>query len=104
MTIMQGDAYYLPFKLFVDKIEILPANVETIEFSLGNLLKYYPGDVEYRDECYQLYLSQQETFKLSPKSSLKVIVRIKFPGSPDVVRGTLADSINVEASTSREVL
>ena len=69
MTIMQGDAYYLPFKLLVDKTEILPANVETIEFSLGNLLKYYPGDVEYRDECYQLYLSQQETFKLSPKSS-----------------------------------
>lgn len=104
MTIMQGDAYYLPFKLLVDDTEVVPANVETIEFSLGNLLKYYPGDVEYRDEYYQLYLSQQETFKLSPKSSLKVIVRIKFPGSPDVVRGTLADPINVEASTSREVL
>ncbi len=104
MTIMQGDAYYLPFKIVVDDTEVVPANVETIEFSLGNLLKYYPEDVEYRDEHYQLYLSQQETFKLSPKSSLKVIVRIKFPGSPDVVRGTLADPINVEASTSREVL
>ena len=41
---------------------------------------------------------------MSPKRSLKIIVRIKFPGSPDVVRGTLAEPINVEASRSREVL
>lgn len=104
MTIMQGDAYYLPFKILVDQTEVTPAAVETIEFSIGNLLKYYPGEVEYNDGKFQLYLSQQETFKMSPKTSLKVIVRIKFPGAPDVVRGTLAESIAVEASRSREVL
>lgn len=104
MTIMQGDAYYLPFKIKVENTEITPADVEIVEFSLGNLLKYYPGDVEYRNGAWQLYLSQQETFRMSTKSELQVIVRIKFPGQPDVVRGTLADYINIEASRSREVL
>ena len=49
MQIMQGDQYNIPFEISDSQgAAILPAQVESVEFSIGNMRKSYPDNAAVR--------------------------------------------------------
>ncbi len=99
-NIMQGDAYCVPFRIRSGGTEITPELVDTVEITIGELTKTYPGEVDY-DMGWIVPLSQQDTFRLGP-SLQPVQVRIKFI-TGDVV-GASCGCVCVGDSLSKAVL
>lgn len=78
-------------------------HVDGIEFSFGDLKKYYPGnDVKYDDDTGKFYvhLTQEETLKFG--RSLAVQVRVKFINGNVIL--TCKKTVSVEESLSKELL
>ena len=101
MQIMQGDQYNIPFEISDSQGEaILPAQVESVEFSIGNMRKSYPDEVTYSGGQYLFPITQQEAFSM--QNSVPVQIRVKFSNG-DIV-GASAGGINVAASISKAVL
>lgn len=104
ISIMQGDALYLPVKLTLNGEPVTPDAVEAVRFTFGNLYKAYPGEVEWDAASgrFNLPLSQDETFALQP-GSLRVIVRPKFKDSS--IRGwRAATEIQVLPCEDKELM
>lgn len=86
--IKQGDAYSIPVKLTLNGEEILPENVELVEFMLGSRIRrVYPDEVSCDDGAFYFPLTQAETLGLAAGLTLPLDVRVKFAGGN--VIGTL---------------
>ena len=104
--IMQGDELYIPFIIKHNNEYLKIEEVERIQFSVGELIKYYnrtnPEEVTYDEETHQFRfpITQEESFEFS--GSLKCQVRIKFTSGD--IRGRVLGDIEVQNSENREVL
>lgn len=108
MKIKQGDSYALDFNLKQDGVPIKPNMVDDIEICIGTTVrKTYAGGLlnfDSKSMKWYLRLSQEETFAME-EGTHEVEGRVKYKGVPfsDVI-GVKLGTINVIASTSREVL
>lgn len=100
--IMQGDQYFLPFKIKVDGEYVDINTVDTIEFVIGDLIKKYPEEVTYNnvDNIFKFYLTQEETLSLVGFPEIQVRLKDK----EGYVYGKKYGRINVQYSLSKEVL
>lgn len=98
--IMQGDSYYLSFNITVNNEEIDLSTINSIQFVVGDLIKYYnnddTGEVTYNDETktFLFPLSQQETFNIT--GTVESQIRIKF--TDNTIVGKYLGSINIQES------
>lgn len=105
-TIKQGDAYTIPATIKLNGAAIAKADVDTVEFMIGdNIRKLYPGEVIY-DETEGKYLvpvTQQETFSLEADATVPFDYRVKFVGGA-VMGPKKMTYITVVDAVSTEVL
>lgn len=102
MAILQGDAYALPFTI-KDKngIYLTDELVDTIEFSIGTLTKYYPSSIGYESSKFYFPLSQEESLALT--SALTPIqVRVKL--TDGTVVGKDLPPININECITKKVI
>ena len=104
-TIKQGDAYSLPVAVTLDNAAINIADIECVEFYIGNLRKTYPAEASYDVGSGYFYvpLTQQETFAFEADASLDLDVRVKFVGG-NVMGVKRMGIVNVVDATSEVVL
>ena len=105
ISIMQGDSYQKPFTLrTLDGTLITPEMVLTLEITIGNLTRTYPGAVRYDEENGQWLfpLTQEQTFTFKAGRTPPVQARIKF--NDESVVGAKGKTIYVSASRSKGVM
>lgn len=75
---VRGATYQLEVKLTENKQVIDNGLIDTIEFTFGEISKYYPTDCRYDEQkqCYTVYLTQEDT--LAFNKPIKSQVRVKF--------------------------
>ena len=88
-SMVQGDAYSLDVTIKNNGSPINISDVKTVEFTLFNFKKIYPGDAEYSDGKFHIPLCQMQ-------------VRVKFK-SGDVI-GSEIKQIDVAHALSKAVL
>lgn len=100
--ILQGDSYLVPIKLKIDGQYINLEDVKKIEFTFGDLKKYYTGEITYDENSnsFLFPLSQEETIAFQGPQQLEV--RVKF--IDDTVVGRLYGKVEVMYGASVEVL
>lgn len=105
ITIMQGDQYSLMFTGTADGEPLDLSRIERIEFCVGRLKKYWPGEVGTDQKGNFLFpLTQEETLGLRTTSQ-PIQIRVKFTGGDEAtVAGTNVGSINVMEGISKVVL
>lgn len=82
-TIKQGDAYALPVAIIWNNAAINPADIETVEFCLGDSFrKLYPDEVTFSEDDGNFYIpmTQEETLAFEADSVLDLDARVKFVG------------------------
>ena len=103
-VIMQGDNLFLAFNVTINDEPLDIETIDTIEFVVGELTKYYrtDGEVIYDEDSgvFLFPLSQEETFNFH--GSQKIQVRIKTTDGH--VIGKVIGNIDVVYSLSKEVL
>jgi hypothetical protein len=77
-------------------------DIKTIEFSFGDVRKYYPKDVTFDNSYFIVSLSQKDTFSLSTRKVCNYQARVLF--NDGSVKGTTPTEFSVIASESKEVL
>lgn len=102
---MQGDAYDLPIEIVVvDGPAVTPEDVKDVEIVIGSLRKtFVAGEVKFdRTTNEWLFpLSQEETFKFLPT---KIRGQVRLHWKTGEIEGYKLDTIDVDESTSKEVL
>ena len=80
--IKQGDAVVIPVKIRINGDELPVEEVEAVEFRSGDVRKMFPGEVTYDPEslCFQMPLTQEDTFSFPADDSVQFDVRVKFHG------------------------
>lgn len=103
VTIMQGDAYPLRFKITSDEEPININDVEIVEIIIGNVIRKYPDYIFYdvRNDKFVFTLTQEMTFNLA--GTQKMQVRVKFKNSGWVI-GEQMEDLHVIPSKSKEIL
>lgn len=97
---IQGDAYSLELAI-QNRGEPLDVElVDTVEVTLRNIRRTYPGEITYSDGKFYFPVKQDETFQLPQNSAIQV--RVKFK-SGDVI-GSPLQKIDVLTSLSKTVL
>lgn len=101
IKIKQGDAYDIQITLKDDTgAAITDAVVDTLEITLGQVVKKFPGDVTYSEGVFTFSLAQTETHGFS--GILPFQARVKFiDGS---VVGTSLGMAAISVSASKAVL
>jgi hypothetical protein len=104
-TIKQGDAYSLPVAVTLDNTAINIADIECVEFYIGELRKTYPAEATFDAGSGYFYvpMTQQETFAFEADSSLNLDVRVKFVGG-NVMGVKRMGIVNVVDATSEVIL
>lgn len=102
MSMMQGDAYAIPFTITDSGEELDLSAIHCIEFCVDNIRKNYPEDVIYKSDTGEFLfpITQEETFKLKGKAHCQI--RVHYT-SGNVI-GTDASNIPVRESISKVVL
>lgn len=104
--IMQGDEFFLPIKIKIDGENIDLNKINTIQFMIGDLVKYYKndnsGEITYNQETNEFYfpLSQEETFNMS--GSQEAQIRIKYESGE--IQGANIGVINILYSKTKETI
>lgn len=103
--IKQGDAFSLPVAAKLNGEYLNIADVDTVEFYIGDVRKLYPGDVTYDtdDSVFLVPLTQEETFRFPANGSVAVDVRVKFVGG-DVLGPKNMTYVPVFDARSEEVI
>lgn len=89
----QGDAFNLEIVLSVNMDD-----VEKIEFTVGNLVKVYPGEVNYvqPNELFLFPLKQEDTLKM--QDAVKYQARVKYKDgnviATKIYSGNVLDSLS----------
>ena len=102
MSYYQGDQYSFILKMEVNGAPMNLENVELIEFTIGQLSKKWPLEVQYNDERKEFYfpVTQQETFMFGTYE--KYQARIKYVNGE--VFGSHVNGINVKETLSRNII
>lgn len=102
MAYYQGDEYSFCFKLEVDGNTMNLEDVELIEFTIGDLSKSWPLQINYDEEnkVFLFPVTQEETFMFNTIE--KYQARIKYINGN--VYGTPVNRINVNKTLSRNVI
>lgn len=102
MSYYQGDQYSFILKMEVNGNPMDLTNVELIEFTIGNLSKEFPKEVQYNEQRKEFYfpVTQEETFQFNTYE--KYQARIKFINGE--VYGTPVNGINVKETLSRNII
>lgn len=101
MTIMQGDRFSLPIRITLGDQTLTDAEVAELRFTLGEIVKSYPGEITYDADHFYAPLEQEETFAL-PAGAATLVVRVKLKNN--AIRGyTTSATISVQHSNDREV-
>lgn len=100
--IYQGDAGYIILQITVGENPMDMEGVERIEFTIGNLSKSWPMDVEYHEDEQKFYfpVTQEETFDMD--GWVEYQARIKY--SINQVTGTPTNRMNVNDSLSKNII
>lgn len=100
--VMQGDQYYLPFKIKLDGEYIDVDNIELIEFVVGPLVKSFPEEVKYNseNEMFLFYLTEEETLKLSGFPE----IQIRIKDNDGYVYGKKYGKIDIQYGLSKTIL
>jgi len=103
--IKKGDAYALPVAVTLENSTIDIADIERIEFRLGNLRKVYPGQVRFNpaDGNFYIPLTQEETFAFEANTTVFIDARVKFTGG-NVMGVKKFGGVVIVDALSREVL
>ena len=82
IKIKQGDEYVIPVEIKINGEKVPIEDVEAVEFRTGDVRKVYPDDVGYDGEtgCFQMKLTQEDTFSLPADDAVQFDVRVKFRG------------------------
>lgn len=114
MIFQEGNTYVLQIPLTVNDEDIDINDVSLVEFMFEDIRKIYgtyeedgttkTGDVTYNsdEKCFEVPLSQEETFSLSENNIIKYQARVKF--TDNSVNGTCVYNGYVAESISKEVL
>ena len=114
MIFQEGNTYILQVPLTVNGEDIDIDEVSLVEFMFNDIRKIYgsyekgqetiTGDVTYNAEekCFEVPLSQQETFTLRENDIIRYQARVKF--TDNSVNGTCIYSGYIAESISKEVL
>ena len=77
MRIKQGNTYDVELTLALkDGTAVTDENAAKVEIILGNMKKYFPGEVVYGDDVWTMHLSQEDTFAL--EGVLTLTARVKL--------------------------
>lgn len=78
----QGDACVVPVKIRINGAEVPVEEVERAEFMVGSVRKLYPEEAVFDEEsgCFQVPLTQEDTFSLPEDEGVRFDVRVKFKG------------------------
>lgn len=100
MTIVQGNTYDYPIRILLNGLVMRDSDVSAIEFYFGDVRKTYPEDATFKDDCFYVHLTQEDTFAIKDFSTFEG--RIKFVSGK--VRHTPKLNIRLITVKSREVL
>lgn len=105
IKVKQGDAYSIPIKVNLDGATVAIADISLVEFYIGNIRKLYPADVSYDSAtgCFNIPMTQAETFSLPEGESVPMDIRVKFNGG-NIMGISRQIDISVIDAMSREVL
>lgn len=106
VVIKQGDAYGIPLEIQLNGETLTDADVEKVEVFIGEgIRKLFPGQITYVSEigCFSVQVTQEDTFTLPEGETIRVDVRVQFPGG--MVLGVI-DTLKVKVANaiSEEVL
>ena len=79
----QGNQFYLEIQLLDEQNEILDiSSVLKVQFTIGNLIKYYDGtseEVTYDEskKCFKIWLTEDETFKFEKQIAMDARILFK---------------------------
>lgn len=104
VVIKQGDAYGISLEIQLNGTTLSDADVEKVEVFVGDgIRKLYPGQITYVHElgCFSVPVTQEETFTLPEGETIRVDVRVQFPGGMvlgviDTLRVKVANAISEE--------
>ena len=102
--IMQGDQYQVPFHITINNEDINLEEVSSIQFVIGDLIKYYKkdntGTVIYNAEDKNFYfpISQEESLNLEGSQDSQV--RVKFVNG--IIQGKKIGNIDLMFSLTKE--
>lgn len=103
MVIIQGNTYRYPIQLKMGGKYITDKDVKKIEFSFGDIKKFYPSkDVTFDGSCFIVSLLQNDTFSLPTMKICKYQARVLF--NDDSVKSTTPKEFAVVETESKEVL
>lgn len=102
MNFFQGDQYSIMFQILTCQSPLDLTDVATIEFSLGDMVKSYPIEVEYDEDTHAFLfpVTQAETFKLDGYVDYQA--RIKYNNGN--VYGTPINKIMINNSISSNII
>ena len=104
VVIKQGDAYGIPLEIQLNGAALHADDVEQVEVYVGDTIrKLYPGQITYNDALgsFIVPVTQDETFELPEGETIRVDVRVQFPGGMvigviDELKAKVADAISEE--------
>lgn len=104
--IKQGDAYGIPLEIKLNDASLTADDVEVVEVFVGEgIRKLYPGEITYSAALgsFIVPVTQAETFTLPEGETVRVDVRVQFPGG--MVLGVIDElKVRVADAISEEVL
>ena len=82
LRIKQGDAYTVPVRVLANGSPINIADVEAVEFRIGDVRKLYPGQATYDGESgeFMVPLTQEDTLAMPEDDAVMFDLRVKFAG------------------------
>lgn len=105
-VIKQGDAYGIPLEIKLNGAALTASDVETVEVFVGDgIRKLYPDEITYNETLgsFIVPVTQEETFTLPEGETVRVDVRVQFPGG--MVLGVIDElKVRVADAISEEVL
>ena len=106
VVIKQGDAYGIPLEIKLNGTALAATDVETVEVYVGDSIrKLYPDEITYNETLgsFIVPVTQEETFTLPEGETVRVDVRVQFPGG--MVLGVIDElKVRVADAISEEVL
>ena len=101
---MQGDACRIPFRIRQDGMTVTPEMITDLEVTVGQLRKtYLGGEIIWGEDCWFVYLSQEETMGMNGADYIRV--RVRYLDQPWVtVLGKRVALLYVEEHPKGEVL
>lgn len=101
MVIHQGEQFKIPFAVTVGDETATPENVDGVRIKIANIVKEYPGDIEFNEtsQTWDFPITEQETLDfMSGTKPCQIGVKV----GDDILK-TDVFGINVRNSILKEV-